>query len=451
LRRGITIHSTHMKNRPRSNQLCRRQFLRRTAAAAGALAMPWFIPARALGRDGAVAPSERIVLGGIGLGPRGQYDLSVMLPEKDMQFVAVCDVQRTRRERVKQMADEHYGNQDCVMYRDFFELLARPDIDAVLIATGDHWHALAALQAAKAGKDVYCEKPCGMTIGQIQALADGIHRYGRIFQAGTQRRSVRNFQYAVHLAQSGVLGRLRTLHASVYVPQKKYAWLAAEPEPGPEECDWNRWLGPAPWRPYNSHYVSGGWRGHHDFEAGGNFPDWGAHTVDLCQWANQADHTMPIEYEANSNSIIARYANGVKMICDFLPTPFGDRAPQYRTSTGTCPVRFEGDEGWVETGDDVEVVLSDSLAKLRKKLFTGTGLSSSGHGRNFFDCVRSRSLPVCNQDIMRRSHIACFAAQLSWQLGRKLTLDPVKEEFVGDEEANRMRSRAAREPWSFYI
>jgi predicted dehydrogenase len=307
------------------------------------------------------------------------------------------------------------------------------------------------LLAAKAGKDVYSEKPCGMTIGEIQALADGIHRYGRVFQAGTQRRSVSNFQYAAYLAHSGKLGRLHTLHASVYVPQKNYTWLSAEPEPGKAECDWDRWLGPAPWRPYNSRYVAGGWRGHHDFEAGGNFLDWGAHTVDLCQWANQADHTMPIEYEATPTSVIARYANGVKLICDFLPTAFGNRAPQYRTSTGTCPVRYEGEEGWVETGDDAEIVLSENLAKTRKKLFSGTGLSSAGHGRNFFDCVKSRALPVCNQDIMRRSHIACFAAQLSWQLGRKLTIDPVKEEFVGDEEANRMRTRATREPWSLYL
>jgi predicted dehydrogenase len=435
----------------KSKDLNRRDFLRRATVAASVASLPWFIPARALGRNGAVAPSEKILLGGIGLGPRGQYDLSVMLPEKDVQFVAICDVQRSRREKVKQMADAHYGNTDCAMYADMFELLGRGDIDAVLIATGDHWHALASLLAAKAGKDVYSEKPCGMTIGEIQALADGIHRYGRVFQAGTQRRSINNFQYAAYLAQTGKLGRLHTLHASVYVPQKNYAWLAAEPQPAKEQCDWDRWLGPAPWRPYNSRYVSGGWRGHHDFEAGGNFLDWGAHTVDLCQWANQADHTMPIEYEATPTSVVARYANGVKLICDFLPTAFGNRAPQYRTSTGTCPVRYEGDEGWVETGDDSEIALSENLVKTRHKLFTGTGLSSAGHGRNFFDCVKSRAMPVCNQDIMRRSHIACFAAQLSWQLGRKLTLDPNKEEFVGDEEANRMRRRATREPWSLNI
>jgi len=434
------------RRRHRARKLTRRDFL---AGGASALALPCFIPARALGWDGAVAPSERIVLGGIGLGPRGQYDLSMILPEKDVQFVAVCDVQRSRRERVKQMADEHYGNKDCRLYRDLFELLARPDIDAVLIATGDRWHALASLLAAQAGKDIYCEKPCGMNIGQIEALAQGIRRCGRVFQAGTQRRSLPNFQYAVHLAQSGALGRLHTLHASVYIPKKDYSWLPAEAEPALEECDWNRWLGPAPWRPYNSRYVSGGWRGFDGLEAGANFLDWGAHTLDLCQWANEADHAAPVEYEPTPNSIIARYANGVKIVCDFLPTPFGDRAPQYRTSTGTCPVRFEGEEGWVETGDNLEVVLSENLAGRRKNTFSGTGLSSAGHARNFFDCVKSRSRPVCNQDIMFHSHLACFAAELSWQLGRKLTLDPVKKEFIGDPEANRLRSEAAREPWIF--
>src|SRR5579859_623641 len=184
-----------MNLRAQSKKLSRRAFLRRASRIA---ALPCLIPACALGRGGAVAPSERIVLGGIGLGPRGQYDLSVMLPEKDVQFVAICDVQRTRREQVKRMADNHYDNKDCVMYRDFRELLARPDIDAVLIATGDHWHAQASLLAAKAGKDIYSEKPCGLTIAEIQSLADGIHRYGRVYQAGTQRRSINNFQYAVY-------------------------------------------------------------------------------------------------------------------------------------------------------------------------------------------------------------------------------------------------------------
>jgi predicted dehydrogenase len=438
-----------MKKPQSSTGISRRHFITLTGMAA--LAAPSVISAHALGRNGAVAPGEKIVLGGIGLGPRGQYDLSVILPEKDVQFVAICDVQRSRREEVKAMVDRHYGNKDCMMYRDMFELLARPDIDAVLIATGDHWHALASLLAAKAGKDVYCEKPCGLTMGEVQLLAQGIHRYGRVFQAGTQRRSVSNFQRAVCLAQSGKLGDLHTLHASVYVPTKNYDWLPAEAEPVKDECDWDRWLGPAPWRPYNSRYVSGGWRGHHDFEAGGNFLDWGAHTLDLCQWANSADHTTPVEFEATKTEIVGRYGNGVKLVCDFLPDAFGKRDPQYHTRLGTCPVRFEGNEGWVETGDSGEILLSETLRN-KVSIPAGTiGTDPVGHTRNFFDCVKSRAKPVCNEDIMRRSHVASFSAQLSWQLGRRLTFDPVKEEFVGDEEANRIKTRATREPWSFNI
>ena len=217
----------------------RRQFLKKSVKAGGVVALPYLIPGSALGLNGAVAPSERIVLGGIGLGPRGKFDLSVMLPEKDVQFVAICDVQKSRRETIKKMADDHYGNKDCVLFRDFRDLLARSDIDAVLIATSDRWHALASLMAAKAGKDVYSEKPCGMTVHEIQQLSDGIRRYGRIFQAGTQRRSQSNFRYAVKMAQDGVLGNLKTLHASVYVPTKSYKWLPEEPEPAKEECDWD--------------------------------------------------------------------------------------------------------------------------------------------------------------------------------------------------------------------
>lgn len=431
--------------------ISRRQFLNRSTVAAGAVAFPYLIPGSALGLNNTVAPSERIVLGGIGIGPRGEYDLSALLPEKDVQFVAVCDVRKSRREAIKNMVNAHYSNQDCGMIRDFRELLARPDIDAVLIATGDHWHALASLMAAKAGKDIYSEKPCGMTINEIQQLSDGIQRYGRIFQAGTQRRSQSNFRYAVEMAQSGVLGKLHTMHASVYVPTKSYDWLPEEPEPAKEECDWDLWLGPAPWRPFNARYVNGGWRGHHDFEAGGNFLDWGAHTLDLCQWANQADNTTPLEFEATDKEIIGKYANGVKVICDFLPTAFGDRSPQYRTSTGTCPVRFEGDNGWVETGDSSEIALSENLMQERKQIFQRIETNPASHIRNFLDCVKSRKRTICNEDVMRKSHLACFAAQLAWQLGRKIVFDPVKEEFVNDDEANRMRGRAARQPWSFNI
>jgi predicted dehydrogenase len=417
----------------------RRDFLATTAAAT-------MLPAvSALTAQGAFAANDRINLGIIGIGPRCTYDLKAMLQFDDIRCVAIADVQASRRDTGKHLVDGHYDNADCKVYRDFRELLDRKDIDAVLIATGDRWHAAASMLAAKAGKDVYSEKPCGITIEACQQLADTMHREKRVFQAGTQRRSVPNFQTAVDLAHSGKLGKIHTLHASVYIPELGNTWLPAEPQPDPKVCDWNMWLGPAAWRPFNQKYVDGRWRGQWDFDSGARLLDWGAHTVDLCQWANKSDDTMPIEYVPNETNIVCRYANGVKLIIDFLAEPFGDRSPHYITRLGTCPVRFVGDEGWVETGDSGEVVVQPKA--LQKEVASAKrvrGLDVSAHSRNFFDCIRSRGTTNANPDVMRRSHIASHAAAIAWILKRKLTLDPVKEEFVDDDAANILRSRADR-------
>ncbi len=435
------------KNRP--CVMTRREVLTGSLAATAAFGVPHIVPARALGRTG-VAASERITLGVIGIGPRCTYDLTSILQLSDVQCVAICDVQASRRQAGKKLVDGHYKNSDCRLYRDLRELLDRRDIDAVLIATGDRWHAPASIMAAQAGKDIYSEKPCGLTIADCQALADTMNHFGRVFQAGTQRRSVTNFQLAVQLAHTGKLGKVHTLHASVYTPGNNFDWLPAEPEPGRDEVDWDLWLGPAPWRPYNKAYVWGGWRGFYDFDSGARLLDWGAHTVDLCQWANQADETMPLEYEPTPTGLAARYANGVKLVLDFLKTPFAER-PGWIQHLGTCPVRFVGDEGWVEAGDSGEIEVSSAALRSELKAMQASpsagGLDVSAHARNFFDCVRSRQLTAANPGVMRHSHIACHAAALAWILGRKLTIDPVREEFVGDDEANRLRSRAAREPW----
>jgi predicted dehydrogenase len=429
-----------------SRNFSRRDFLKDTAAFAAAASIAGALPASGRAQERKVPLSERINLGVIGIGPRCTYDLTSMLQFEDVRCIAIVDVQAKRREAGKSLVDSHYGNQDCKLHRDFRELLDRKDIDAVLIATGDRWHAAASMLAAKAGKDVYSEKPCGITIAACQELADTMHQTQRVFQAGTQRRSVPNFQKAVELAHSGKLGKLHTLHASVYVPVLDNTWLPSQPIPPREVCDWNLWLGPAPWRPYNEQYVNGKWRGQWDFDSGARLLDWGAHTVDLCQWANQADDTMPIEYEPSENNIVCRYANGVKMILDFLPQPFGDRSPHYITRLGTCPVRFVGDEGWVETGDEGEiVVMPNSLEKEVTQNKRVRGLDVSAHSRNFFDCIRSREQTAANPDVMRRSHIASHAAAIAWILQRKLKFDPAKEEFIDDEQANLLRSRAARD------
>jgi len=429
-----------MNSRPSPN---RRRFL---ASAAASIAVPYFVSSRALGAGDDIAPSEKITLGVIGIGPRCTYDLKAMLNLQDVQCVAIADVQASRRDAGKALVDGHYGNVDCKLYRDFRELLSRDDIDAVIVATGDRWHAKASMLAAEAGKDVYSEKPCGITIGDCQDLAETFARTKRVFQAGTQRRSVPNFQQAVQLAQSGKLGTIESLHATVYVPTLDNTWLPAEKTPRPDVCDWNLWLGPSPWRPYNEKYVQGRWRGYYDFDSGSRLLDWGAHTLDLCQWANQSDDTMPVTFEPSDQNITCTYANGVKLILDFLPDPFGERGPRWITRLGTCPVRFVGDEGSVETGDSGEIVVDpQSLAQQIDQSKRVVGLDVSAHARNFFDCVKSREQTVCNPMVMRRSHVACHASALAWMLQRKLTIDPKTEMFVDDDEANQLRRRPQRD------
>jgi predicted dehydrogenase len=418
----------------------RRHFLKTTALAMG---MPAIIPASALGKNGTVAPSNRIVMGGIGIGPRGREDLGAFLKQPDVQFVAIADVQEARRETVRRMANRQYGNEDCTKTRDMFEVLGRADIDAVLIATGDHWHALGIILAAKAGKDIYCEKPCSMTIRESQELADAVNRYGRVFQAGTQRRNVDNFRFAAELARSGRLGKIHTVHASILPLEESHVWLPAEPEPAIDVCDWDRWLGPAPWRPYNKSYVQGRWRGYYDFHGGAALPEWGAHTVDLCQWAAKADDTTPVEYQADGQTIHARYANGVKLVMRLA----GFKGEGDWVVPGTCPVRFEGDEGWVEAADSGKIAVSSPALLSGGPPREMAGTDPTQHIRNFLDCVKSRAKPAANADVTRRGHIVSHAASIGWRLGRKVQFDPVTETFVNDAEANRMCSRARRAPW----
>ncbi len=417
--------------------LNRRRFLKRAAQAGACLTLPYVIPARALGRDGHSAPSERIRLGAIGIGNRGRYVLSCFLEAPDLHCVAVCDVRSDNRQRARDMVNARNGDKACATYIDMRELLAREDIDAVLIATGPNWHATAATMAAKAGKDVYCEKPCSKNIAQSLLLADVFRRTGRVFQAGTQRRSLPNFAYAVELAQTGKLGPLETMHAHPGgLGTKMSGWLAPEKEPPREQVDWDMYLGPAAWRPYTPklmnafHFEKGGGL------VGGGCLEWGSHCVDLCQWANKADDTAPVEYEPKNGQLHARYANGVKLVMrneGWLPL-------------GSCPVRFEGDTGWVETGDNAEFAASSQSLLLRKGKSI-RGYPADFHVRDFLDCIKTRALTRANAEVACWAHIACHAANIALFLDRKVIYDPTKNEFVGDEQANRLRSEALREPW----
>jgi Oxidoreductase family, C-terminal alpha/beta domain/Oxidoreductase family, NAD-binding Rossmann fold len=417
----------------------RRGFLQTAASAGAAVLAPTIIPASALGKDGFVAPSERIIMGGIGIGNRGTYDLGCFLEQKDAQFVAVCDVKEVRRIAAKKRIDERNGNKDCVMIRDFRELLDRPDIDAVLIATGPNWHATAAMTAARAGKDMYCEKPCTKNISQSLILADTMRRTGRVFQAGTQRRNLPHFAFACWLARTGKLGKLKRVYAHPAGMQAQTSsWMPAEKDPPIEKIDWNMYLGPAAWRPFNAKLLDG-----FNFEKGGGLVgggvlEWGSHCVDLCQWAVGNDRWAPVEYNPpKDGQIVDRYENGVELIFrekDWLPL-------------GSCPVRFEGETGWVETGDSGKMVLSSPELLAGRTIPEIGGYPATFHVRDFLDAVKARSQPKGNADTACFAHIACHATNIALYLNRSLKYDLKKHEFIGDAEANRLRSEALREPW----
>jgi predicted dehydrogenase len=420
----------------RNNSTVNRRGFLATAAKAGAvLAAPMFIPGPTLGKDGGVAANERIALAGIGIHNRGGYDLGCFMDEPVVQFVAVADVRKDCRETVKRQAEAKYG-PGVTMYRDFREMLPREDIDAVLIATGDRWHTMASIYAAKAGKDIYCEKPCSMTIAESQALADAMRRYGVIYQAGTQRRSVANFIFATDLCRTGKLGKLTAVHANTLHPAVNHDWLPAQPEPSKEQVDWDLWLGPTPWRPYNRQYIDGAWHGCFDFHGGGIL-EWGAHTVDLCNWAASNDERMPVLYKPTPGGCIATYEDGLKLVM----------REQGWMGLGTCCVRYEGEDGWVETGDSGRLEFSSGRLRAEQQQFAEAGTSAVSHVRNFLDSIQTRRPAHSNAEVVARSHIICHAAYIAWQLGRPLRLDPVRVEFAGDDEANRMRSRALRDPW----
>ena len=427
----------------------RRQFLQRAVLAGGALAAPCLIPGSALGLNGAVPPSERIVMGGMGVGNRGTGDLHWLLPEKDVQFVAICDAKQAQRQAVKRIVDAKYGNTDCAMYRDMREFLAlRTDIDALLIATGDRWHATAAVMAMRSGKDVYSEKPSSMTIAEGQAVVATARRYGRVYQTGTQRLSEDNFTFANELLRTGRLGKVHTVRAHIApwdAAEMKYDWLPAEPEPPKDEVDWDQWLGPCPWRPYNSAYTKGGWRGYYDFHTS-CIGEWGAHTFAQCQVAIGAANTSAVEYGYVNNptgdGMVTVFPNGVKMILS--------RGDQWWH--GSCGVRYEGTEGWVSVADGYakpelsSPVLLTDFSKLVKDYSARTERPMS-HMRNYLDCIKSRRLTVANPEVMHRSMSTVHAANICMWLQRDMKYDPVKEEFLNDAEANRLRSRAMRAPW----
>jgi hypothetical protein len=396
----------------------RRQFLAQGCAAAAA---PYVITSAALGADGRPPASERIVMGGIGFGNRGNNNLGRFLGREDVQFVAVCDVRSSAREKAKGRIDAKYGSSDCKAYNDFREVIGRGDIDAVLIATPDHWHAILVVEACRRGKDIFCEKPETLTLAEGPKLVAAARRYGRVVSGGSQR-VLEDYRGVVGKCWSGELGPIKAINVNVG-PLSQSCNLPAEPVP--EGMDWEMWLGPAPWAPYNNHRCSGGfstsggsWRSYRDY-SGGGMTDWGAHHFGGATFAIDVRDLQPEEVVYNAGQkepyLTFRFPNGILL---------------HHNYPGMGNLQVESTPG----------------EKREAKPMPGY----SGQGGiigDFLHCVKTRERPFRDIQYAVNTMAVCHLGIIAYTLQRSLKWDAARQEFPGDDEANRLCDRACREPW----
>jgi len=423
----------------------RRQFLRKAVGvSASAVGFPYMVRPSALGNAGSVAPSERITIGFIGVGGHGRsVNLKNFLGNSDAQAVAVCDVDANNRNIARDMVNKKYGNKDCSTYNDFREIIERNDIDAVMISTPDHWHVPISIAAAKAGKDVECEKPT-LTVEEGRVLCETMKRYNRVFQWSTEDRSVDVYHRMCELVRNGRIGKVHTIR--VELPSGPNTPGDPTPMPVPKGFDYEMWLGPAPWAPYTKDRIHWNFRWVFDY-SGGMLTDWGAHLLDGAQWGNDSEHTGPVEVEgkgvflrdglydtAKEYRIEYKYADGVRLL----------------VTSGNPSLRFEGSEGWIgnvgwraKLEAEPKSILDSVIGPNEIHLYT----CRAGEQRNFLDCVKSRKDCYFPPEIGHRCFTIAHIGNISMLLGRKLKWDPDKERFINDEQANRMLSRSMRSPW----
>ena len=421
----------------------RRRFLKKAAGgAAAAVSFPYIVQSSALGKAAGTAASDRITMGFIATGKQSKHLMRSFLGAGGTQVVAACDVDRLKLERGKKIVEDHYAKKSgraykgCKTYGDFRELLARDDIDAVVISTPDHWHSITVIQSAKAGKDIYCEKPLSQSIVEARAMVNAVRQYARVFQTGSMQRSARNFRFACELVRNGYIGEVKHVTVSVGGPP---ADKPLEPQPVPDYLNWDMWLGPAPWRPYNSelspHLSWDGfphWR-HHSSFGGGGMTDWGAHHFDIAQWALGMDESGPVEIippDKDHKVLTYKYANGITM-----------------TRDKAKGILFTGAKGKVEVNRGYLKTWPDNLKDVQLRADETHLYNSRNHYADWLNAIRTRSKPICDIETGCRTVSVCHLGNIAYRLGRPLKWEPKREVFAGDSEANRLLSRPMRSPW----
>jgi predicted dehydrogenase len=419
-----------------SPRISRRRLLQTTAAASTVIALPYFVPASAFGAN------ERIRTGHIGLGGQGNGNLNAFAS----QAIALCDVDSKHLQTTAKKFEEKH-KRACETYGDYRKLLDNKDIDAVVVSTPDHWHALITIHACQAGKDVYCEKPLTLTIAEGRKMVDVARATKRIVQTGSQQRSDKRFRQACELVRNGYVGKLQKVLVGLPGPNFPKEGPVADSDP-PAELDYDLWLGPAPQRPYNARRVHYNFRFFWDY-SGGQMTNFGAHHIDIAHWGMGMDDSGPLEVDGSATfhpekwfevtetvRLTYNYPNDVTMIVG---------QGQKDIPGG---VTFIGDKGKVDVDrakivtDPVEIK-DQQLAETDKRLY-----ESNNHHANFLECIKSRELPICDVEIGHRSATACHLGNIVARLGRKVTWDAKAEAIVGDDEAQKMLSRPYRAPWS---
>lgn len=424
-----------------------------------AFAAPAIVPAHVLGGARGIAPSDRIVMGFIGVGSMGTGHVRGFLQIPEARIAAICDVRQENRERAKALVDRQYNDNKCVTYHDFRELLAQPEIDAVLIATPENWHPLIGIEAARRGKHMYYEKPLSTTLAEGQAVRQAIQRYGVVFQFGTQQRSSYNYRFAAELVRNGHIGELKQIMIGSAGGgySREQPEVIKEPPPG---FDYDMWLGPAPYVPYSDVRVSRAWMFIRDYGIGCLDGAWGIHDVDAAQWFNDSDHTTPIEVEGRARyyddirdvpyswTVEHKYANGVQLIHMDLLTAKA-RTPQFQL--GSMASVLIGTKGWIWVSRDGVRTHPESLLQTVIRPQEKRVVFSNDHRRNFLDAIRTRRTPISPIEAAFRDEAICQQADIAMRLQRKLRWDPVSHRFLDDEPANRMLSRAIRAPWQYTV
>lgn len=427
------------------HSLSRRRFLQRAAAASSVFGVPVIVPASALGADGRPAPSNRITIGAIGTGGQGNGNLGGFLGDSRCQVVAVSDVDRNHAERTQRRVNEVYNNQACASYPDFRDLIARDDIDAISLATPDHWHAIPAILSAKSGKDIYGEKPFSHDLREGRAMVDAVNQYGRIWQTGSWQRSTGNYRFACELVRNGRIGKVQTVE--VGLPTGSGGGHAPFTDP-PPDMDYDFWCGPAPWAPYSADRTHWNWRWQMDY-GGGQLMDWIGHHGDIAQWGLGTETTGPVEFHpiraefpptgiwdaATRYRIECTYASGVKLIVQ-------NAEGQHRMGA-----KWIGTDGWVwvdRGGFDAEPksLLKDTIGSDEINLYR-----SNNHIGNFIDCVISRRPTITPAEVAHRSASVGHLCVIAIALGRTIRWNPNTEEILDDPTATTMLGRAKREPW----